>query len=96
MQRITEAVNCALCHMPASRWALQQRSDGHMYNCPVCGGRYSIGTAALTRANDKGVPAALLGDVRRVIARGDLPRVGRIASDWQIEVVGRQDGDADL
>ncbi|AAP86128.1 Transcription factor zinc-finger domain-containing protein (plasmid) [Cupriavidus necator H16] len=97
MQRITEAVDCALCHMPASRWALRQSSDGYMYDCPACGGRYSIGTSALARAKNGEVPPGLLADVRHAIARGDIPRVGRTASEWHpLDVVGRQDADADL
>lgn len=97
MPRIIEAVDCVLCHMPASRRALRQSSDGYMYDCPACGGRYSIGTAALARAKNGDLPPGLRADVREVIARGAIPRIGRTAGEWHpLDVVGRQDADADL
>jgi hypothetical protein len=42
MQRFVEDVPCALCHMPAQRHALQQPTDGYIFDCPACGGRYSV------------------------------------------------------
>lgn len=89
MQRIIEDVPCALCHAPAQRQALRQRTDGFMYDCPACGGRYSIGTGALS--NVAKAPGTLLEEVRRHIANGDLPRIAFTASEWQQpEVIGRQ------
>jgi len=89
MQRIVEDVDCALCQMPASRWALPLSTDGYLYDCPACGGRYSISTSALARAKD--FPPGLLADVRQVIARGDIPRVGRTWAEWHpLDIIGRQ------
>jgi len=94
MQRIIESVECALCHMPAERWVLRRSSDGYMYDCPACRGRYSIGHSALSRATKGEVPPDLLPRVRQHIATGDIPRIALTAGQWQpVGIVGRQDQD---
>lgn len=91
VQRINEGVPCALCHMPAERRALHQSTDGYLYDCPACGGRYSIGITAAKRAAKGEAPIGLLADLRHRIANGELPRVEYTAGEWQpLKPVGHQ------
>ncbi len=91
MQRSNEAAPCAVCHMPAWRQPERQSTDGYLYDCPACGGRYSIGKTAATRASNGEAPSSLLAELRRLIANGDFPRVEYTAGEWQpLAVVGRQ------
>ncbi|MFS8934690.1 hypothetical protein [Cupriavidus taiwanensis] len=95
MQRVIEAMDGALCHMPAERWALP-RGDGYLYECPACGGRYSIAPSAISHAESDGGHPDLLAAVRACIARGDLPRVAIVGDQWQpLEVIGRQGAESD-
>ena len=85
-----EAVQCALCHMPAERWTLGS-GDGYIYDCPACTGRYAIGRTAVSRAARGETPPDLLARVRQHIANGDIPRAEVTAGVWQpLKIVGRQ------
>lgn len=92
MQRITEAVPCALCRMPAKRRPLRSSSDGYLYDCAACGGRYSIGLSALSHAESGQAHPDILPAVRSCLAHGDLPRVAIVGGPWQpLEIIGRHD-----
>lgn len=75
----------------ATRWALRQSTDGYLYECQPCGGRYSIGPSALIHVANGQAPDDLLAAVRASIARGEVPRVAIVGGQWQpLEVMGRQ------
>lgn len=92
MAKMIEAVECALCHMPAERWALRS-GDDYIYDCPACKGRYAMGRAAVSRAARGEAPPDLLQRVRQHIADGDIARAEVTAGVWQpLKIVGRQHG----
>lgn len=89
MRQDLKVDTCVLCEeAQATRKTLA--ADGYLYDCPACGGRYAANAMAVAAAQGGLATEDVRQKVRATIARGDLPKVGFVDSEWFCKPVDRQ------